>query len=233
MPKPNTDPEQSTEQTDDSGNDIERLKSALTAERQAHKETRAKYLTPVREALGMGEDASIDAITAALQSRLGDADSIVQTRTAELQAEKDAATTELETLRAERNAERIETAIKAALAKSGMTPQHFADAANLIRGSLEVSADGKVVTKSADGVVAGQSVDQFILGQLRSQRGHYWPVSRGAGARAGSELGTIDADAACFDPRSPQYSITKQFVAEARRGKAWADQQIARFRGTK
>ncbi|MFG0291720.1 MAG: hypothetical protein ACF8MJ_01050 [Phycisphaerales bacterium JB050] len=233
MPKPTTDPEQNAEQTGDTSTDVAKLQSALKAEREAHKATKSSYLAPFREALSLGDDADLDSITATLQSRLGDADAIVTERTAAITAERDAAIAERDTMKSERAREQVEHAIYAALSRSGMNPEHHADAANLIRSAVEVNDKGEVVTKAADGVVAGQTPAQFIASQLRSQRAHYWPHSRGAGARSGSELGTIDTDAACFDPRSPQYSITKQFAAEARRGKQWADQQIARFRGMK
>lgn len=229
MPKPNTDPDE--QNTGDDAEGIEKLRNALKAEREAHKATKSSYLAPFREALLLGEDADLATITTTLASRLGDADTIVQTRTAEITAERDAATTELEALRAERKTERIESAINTALSRSGMNPEHHADAASIIRGAVEVNDKGQVVTKAADGVVSGQTPEQFIASQLRSQRAHYWPHSKGAGARAGSEVSGSTVDASAFDPRSPNFSITRQFALEAKHGKQWADAQLKRFKG--
>lgn len=209
---------------------VSRLEKALAAERDAHKSTRAGFLAPVRAALGLGDDAALDAVTAALSTRLGDADKIVAERTNALTAERDSARAELEQIRAERNAERTERAIGDALAKSGIIAHNADDAASILRGVLEVTDKGEVRTKAAPNIVPGQTPEQFIAGQLRTLRPHYWPASVGGGAKGTGTMPTPNlGNDSCFDPRSPQFNVTAQFQYEARFGKAAADAALKKY----
>lgn len=219
MPEVNDDT--NTEETS-----VQKLKSALDKEREAHKASRAELLGPIRKALQLADTASLDEITKAL----GDINGHITAKTTDITAERDAAVAKATKIEGERNAERIEAAIQAGLSKSGMIEQHYEDAASIIRGVVEVNKDGKVTTKAALNIVAGQSVDQFMW-QLRSMRGFYWPMSIGGGSKGNTKPLDSHGDGSMFDPKSANYSLTRQFAAEAVHGKAWADEQIKRYGG--
>lgn len=198
----------------DENTDITKLQAALQAERDAHKATKAQYLAPIRTALGLGEDANLDTITATLGTRLGDADKIVADRTASLTAERDAAVAERDKISGERNAEKIDAAISAALSKSGIIAQNTEDATLILRGVLEVNKDGRVVTKAAPNVVPGQSAEQFVMGQLKTMRTHYWPGNTSGGARGGSHSAPSGLDVSAFRTGN----VTKMMAAIAAHG---------------
>jgi hypothetical protein len=177
---------------------VERLKAALKAEREAHRATKAKLLAPVRAALGLPDDAPLDSITATVTARIADVDAQLAERTAALTAERDQARAEADKIKVEWNAHRLDTAIHAALTKSGVKPECMEDATTILRGVLEVDGTGAVRTKAAAGVLPGLSPDQFIVGQLRSMRPHYWPTSVGGGSKGGGAIPSAGVDVSAF-----------------------------------
>lgn len=219
----------------DENTDITKLQAALQAERDAHKATKAQYLAPIRTALGLGEDANLDTITASLGTRLGDADKIVADRTAALTAERDAAIADAAKVKADRAAERVDSAISGALAKSNMIQANAPDAMNLLRGLFHVDDKGRVVTKGGDtGEPAGVTPEQFVAARLGAIRSHWFPGNVSGGARSsGNFTGGLAGDTSCFDPRSPNYNITRQYQLEVTHGSAWADAARKRYGGTR
>lgn len=153
----------------------------------------------VRKALGLGDDADDAAILAALGNTT---------------KERDEAKTRADTIAAERNAERMDAEIRHALGKAGISAQNTDDAAAILRGVLEVTDKG-VVTKTAPNVVPGQTPEQFIAGQLRTLRPHYWPLSKGAGAKGAGYAPHAGADASCFREGG---TLTAQMALVARVG---------------
>lgn len=217
-----------TDSTDADAQSVAKLTAALKAEREAHKATRAQYLAPIRSALGLDDTAGLDAVTSALSTRLGDTDKLVAERTAALTAERDAAQASAASLQAERNSDRIDHAITAALARSGIKPECADDAAAHCRAVLGVNDKGEVCTVAAPGVVPGMTADQWIIGQLRAMRAHYWPLSTGGGARGGSlPVGNAGNDS-CFKP-GPTWSVSRQFAFESQYGAAAARQARKRW----
>lgn len=204
---------------------------ALKAEREAHKQTRAELLGPVRKALGLGDDAGVDAIVSALAAKVPEAEALIAERTKTLTAERDAAVAERDAIKAERAAEKIAAALSAAFEKSGAKPEHKADFLLLARGVFTVDESGRVVTrKDAADTLPGVDPAQWIVSQLRAQRPHYWPVSVGAGA-TGGRSGIPLGDTSCFNPRSPAYNLTDQIRYEKRYGKPAADAAIRQYGG--
>lgn len=223
-----------TPPTDDPAASIEKLQAALKAEREAHKATKAQYLAPVREALGLGDDASVDDITATLGTRLGDVDAQLNERTAALTTERDEARSEAEKIKGEWSDFRVCTGLESAFSRSGAAEQNAADFMALARPLFTVADDGRIVTRDgAPNTVPGMTPDQWIVSQLRQSRAHWWPLSSGGGAKGGGNLPTVAGDTSCFDPRSPKYNITNQFAYEQRFGKAATDAAIARFKGVR
>lgn len=153
----------------------------------------------VRKALALGDDADDAAILAALDTTT---------------KERDEAKTRANTIAAARDAERLDAEIRHALGTSGIFAQNTDDAATILRGVLEVK-EGRVVTKAAPNVVPGQTPEQFIAGQLQSMRPHYWPLSRGAGAKGAGHAPHAGADASCFREGG---TMTAQMALVARVG---------------
>tara|TARA_R110002096_G_scaffold344921_7_gene538206 strand:+ start:172404 stop:173111 length:708 start_codon:yes stop_codon:yes gene_type:complete len=213
---------------------VEKLQAALKAEREAHKATKAQYLAPVREALTLGDDASLDDITAALTTRLGEVDAQLKERTDALTTERDDAIARAEKIEDEWAADKITAALGSAFASSGADKQNAADFMALATPLFTVADDGRTVTRDdAPGVVPGLDPDQWIVSQLRSARPHWWALSVGGGAKGGGGIPSGMGDTSCFDPRSAKFSVTAQFAYESHYGRAAADAAIARFKGVR
>jgi hypothetical protein len=210
---------------------VERLQAALANERAAHKATRAQMLAPFRTALGLGDDADAAAVLSTLGTRLGETETVVAERTAALSAERDAATTRAAEIETRWNAERIDSALSAAWERSAAIPDNRADYLALARPLFTVdAATGAVVTKAdTANTVPGASPEQWILGQLQALRPHWWARSVGGNSRGGGVEVDRGGGVACFDPRSPQFSVTRQFAYEATHGAAAADRARAQF----
>jgi hypothetical protein len=190
--------------------DLDRLKAALEAERAAHKETKTKAAerrTVYARTLGLAENVNDEDIVAHL-SGTDHAKAV-----ASIQAERDELRAKVTKIEQERDAQHVESAISAALSKSGMIPANHEDAANLIRSMLTVK-EGKVVTKDGvPNVIPGMDPTQLFHATVKTLRPHWWPSSVGGGAvgsRGNANPNALPGDASCFDPRSPNFNVTKQ-----------------------
>ncbi len=204
--------------------DLDRLKAALEAERTAHKESKAKAAerrTVYARTLGLAENVSDDDIVAHL-SGTDHAKAV-----ASIQAERDELRTKVTKIEQERDAQTVESAISAALSKSGMIPANHEDAANLMRPMLSVK-DGKVVTKDGlSNVLPGMDPTQFVHATLKTIRGHWFPASVGGGAvgsRGTSNPNGLPPGAECFDRRHSSFSLTEQ----GKWARRWGADNLAR-----
>lgn len=116
--------------------------------------------------------------------------------------------------------------------RSRMDKRNLPDALTLMRPLFTVDEKGRVITKGGDtGEPAGLSPDEFVSSRLTSLRGHWFPASIGGGATGGGTNFAATGDTSAFDPRSPNYSITRQFQLEAERGTKWADAARRKYGG--
>lgn len=170
----------------------------------------------IAKGLGLAEDATDEALLA---------------RAAEVAKERDDSRAEAAKVKGERDADKVDTALRDAFAKSGADPRNAEDFLALARPLFTVDAKtGAVVTKSdAPNTVPGANPEAWIVAELRTKREHWWPKSIGGGARGAGFLPSGGADDSCFDPRSPNYNFTAQLAAEARFGPAFADRARQRY----
>lgn len=221
----------STTNTDTRG-EIDKLTQTLAKVRDEHKAEKAAMLGPIRQALGLGDDAGTDAILAALTSRTPDAEALVTQRTAALTKERDTAVAAADAIKTERNAEKIDAALNAAFDKSGAKPEHRPDFLLLAKALFTVDAKGRVVTRDdAADTLPGVEPAAWIVGQLRASRPHYWPTSTGGGASGGGAHGAPLGDTSCFDPRSPRFNMSDQMRYERKWGREAADRAIRMYGG--
>lgn len=190
--------------------DLDRLKTALEAERLAHKETKTKAAerrTVYARTLGLAENVNDEDIVAHL-SGTDHAKAV-----ASIQAERDELRATVTKIEQERDAQTVESAISSALSKSGMIPANHEDAANLIRSMLTVK-EGKVVTKDGvPNVIPGMDPTQLFHATVKTLRPHWWPTSVGGGAvgsRGVSDPNGLPAGSECFNPRSSAFNVTEQ-----------------------
>lgn len=212
--------------------DIERLTKALEAERNEHKETRARFSilrTDLGRITGLGEDAPIEKIT----ERLGDTEKAITDRLAPVITERDEAVKRAQTLEQEKRSAILESAVDRAIARSGVKAEAVEDAKLHLRAALEVNDKGDVVTKAGSGEVAGQSPDWFVVSRLRSLRPSYWEKSVGGGAKGNAGNNPASAvDDRCFNPRDPvHHSITAQGAFYRKHGEAATERARRKYGG--
>lgn len=138
--------------------------------------------------------------------------------------ERDEHKARADTVVAERNAERLESSIRNAFDRSPLDKRNLPDALALMKPLFHLDDKGRVVTKGGEtGEPAGLTPDEFVASRLGSHRPHWMPVSVGGGAKGGGIHHSSLGDTSAFDPRSPNYSVTRQFQLEVERGTTWAD----------
>lgn len=177
--------------------DVDRLQSALSKERNDHKQ--------VRERLQLLGDRKIEDVLsqldripeleAAAKGKLDEAqiEQIVEGRlrvkVAPLEREKSQLTKQIEMLTTEnttyKGKERtrsIHDAVRGALTKQqGFQPSAVDDALIYAERMLDISDDGQIVTRDGVGVTPG--VDAAVwLSEMQSKRPHWWGPSQGGGA---------------------------------------------------
>ncbi len=171
----------------------------------------------IAKGLGLAEDATDEALLA---------------RAADVAKERDDSLAEVVKLNGERTADKVDTALRDAFAKSGADhPQLRRLPRDSPGHSFTVDAKtGAVVTKpDAPNTVPGANAEAWIVAELRARRPHWWALSAGGNAKGAGFLPSGGADDSCFNPRSPNYNFTAQLAAEARFGPAFADRARQRY----
>lgn len=176
-----------------------------------------EFRASIRTALGLPADADDAAITGAI---------------AGVTKERDEHKSTLDTERSARAAERIESSIVNAFDRAQVDKRNLPDALALMRPLFTVDDRGRVVSKGGDtGEPAGLSPSDWVASRLPSLRSHWYPLSTGAGAKGGGFHLSSLGDTSAFDPRSPNFSVTRQYQLEVERGTRWADAARDRHRG--
>lgn len=218
--------------SDTAPNAIEKSLEAARADAKKAQDQLSAFRRTIAERIGLSPDASVDEVATHLGGRLDDIDGQVTAKTATLTAERDAARADADKIKADRAAERVDSAISAALAKSAMIQANTPDAMNLLRPLFHVDDKGNVTTRGGDtGEPAGVTPEQFVAARLGALRSHWFPGSVSGGARGGGAGTNPLGDTSMFDPRSPKFSVTKQFAYEHQFGAAAADAARRRYSG--
>jgi hypothetical protein len=208
---------------------LERLRTNLSKSRADVKVRDAKH-AEFRRALTAPLGLPPDASFADVSAKVSNLDGLVAERTAALKKSADDAAARATRVENEWNAHRIENAIAAAVAGSGMLKQHAEDAANMLRPLLSVK-DGRVVTRDdAPNAIPGATPEQLIALQVKAGRPHWWPANVGGGAM-GSAAHIRLADTSCFNPRSPAFNITEQHRFARAHGSAAALEAMRKYGG--
>lgn len=181
--------------------DVARVQKALDSERKAHKAT--KDALKVWTVLGDDPEElqtkldRFDELEAAAGGKIDEAkiEELVTKRitakTAPLQREldkakreRDEATTKVTELDGTIKKGKIADAVRAAATKEKVVPFAIDDVALLAERVFEVGEDGVVTAKDGVGVTPGISVEAWLSDQ-KEKRPHWWPESKGSGARGG------------------------------------------------
>lgn len=180
--------------------DVERLQTALNNERTEHKSTREK-LNPWNT-FGMKPEeiqAKLDRVEE-LELLTKDKDPAkidelvevrIKSRIAPIERERDQLKTQLSEkdglinqFQTERKQRTIHDAVRNAGKKVGLLPSAIEDALLYGERVLDVTEDGKVVTRDGVGVTPGLDPDVW-LGDLKQNRPHWWGETAGGGGRGG------------------------------------------------
>lgn len=221
--------------------DVRRVQSALTKERNDHKQTKEKFsalgdlkpddiiakLDRIEEleqiAAGKVDDTKInELVETRLRSRVAPIErekKMLETKVAELSGTLDQFVTRDRT-------RTIHDEVRRAAVAQKLLPEAIEDALVLAERIFEVDENGKVVSKDGVGVTPG--VDPAVwFTELQPKRPHWWPGSAGGGAGGnrggggGSEKNPWAADS---------WNLTEQGrILTANRAKA---EQLAKSAGT-
>lgn len=226
--------------TDD---DVRRVQTGLTKERDEHKKTKEKYKSfdPYLEDIE-GTLAKLDEYETLKAASAGKFDQAkfdeqvagkVKAASAAFERQiktKDetiaSLTQENETLKANERKRLIREAVRAAAVQSKMVETAVEDAEFLAERLFEITDDGKVVTKDGVGVTPG--VDATVwLTDMQPKRPHWWPSSVGGGGK-GSGKGGGFGGSNPFSKEGWNLTAQAQLVRE-NRDRA---EQMARAAGT-
>lgn len=168
-----------------------------------------EFRASIRSTLGLAADADDSAITGAI---------------AGVAKQRDEHKALLDTERSARADERIQSEVHNAFDRTGLDKRNLPDALALMKPLFHLDDKGRVVTKGGDtGEPSGLSPEDWVASRLKSLRSHWYPTSVGGGAKGGGIHQSALGDTSAFDPKSPNYNITRQFQLEVERGTRWAD----------
>lgn len=226
--------------------DIDRINTALTNEKAAHKKTKedlGKFagLNPdeVHEKLDQFDELKIKA--EANNGNIDDAkiQQIVDQKVAREKAPLERKVKTLEeqvTNLTSTNTElsgtitkgKIETALRSAAEKAKVNPTAIEDIVLLGERIFEVAEDGAIVTKADNGATPGLQPEVWI-GDMKEKRPHWWPNSQGGGAQGSGNGGGASSD----NPWSKAgWNMTKQGAYVREHGNVKAE-QMAKAAGSK
>lgn len=180
--------------------DVDRLTRAASLEREEHKKTKEKFKAfepfvdqaddiiakldklPELEAAAAGkiDDAKLnEMVEGRIKTRL----SPIERKAKTLEDENATLKAQLADMDAREKRRIIHDHVREAATKSKMIDTAVEDALFLAERVMQVTEDGKVVTK--EGVGSTPDVDPTVwLTEMQQKRPHWWPDSRGGGARA-------------------------------------------------
>lgn len=180
--------------------DVDRLQTALTNEREEHRQTREKLspwsrlgkkpeeiqaqLDRVTELELLTKDKDPKAVEELVEAR-------VKSRVAPIERERDqykeqvgTLTGEITGLKTKEKTRTIHDAVRAAATKVSLLPTAIEDALMYAERVLDIDADGKIVTKDGVGVTPGLAPDVW-LGDMKTTRSHWWGPTEGGGGTGG------------------------------------------------
>lgn len=187
--------------------DIDRVQASLKKERDEHKATKEKLapwgelkpddvtakLARIEEletaAKGKIDEAKLDEMAnrraeAIARTKLTPVERELATLRAQTK-EKDEKLTAFEMKERLRN---VHDQVRAALVETKALPEAHEDALLYAERVMEVTEDGRVVTKDGSGFPPGLSPKDW-LGSLQAKRPHWWPGNAGGGARGSGGSG--------------------------------------------
>lgn len=126
--------------------------------------------------------------------------------------------TENQTLRADKAKSTIEGEVRKAAATLKLLPSAIEDAIMHAERTMEVTADGKVVTKDNAGVTPGITAEEWLGEDMKSKRPHWFEGSIGGGGPGNKEQTSAGKD----NPWTKAgWNVTQQMQLEATdKGKA-------------
>lgn len=220
--------------------DIDKVTQALVKERADHKALKAKFdilgdadpvdllaqLDRIKEleaaADGKIDDAKInDIVEARLRTKLGP----IERELKQTQEKLLSATQENDLLKSKDRKRMIHDAVRSSAITAKMMPEAIDDALMYADSMLEITEDGRIVTRDQVGVTPG--IDPTVwLSEMQQKKRHWWPASQSGGA-AGSNGGGVGGD----NPWSASgWNLTRQ--AEMMDQDAARAEQMARSAGT-
>lgn len=225
--------------------DFERQQTALNAERQAHKDTKAKLarfkdLDPDKVAEQLDELEELRATVEAGNGNKDPAatDKLVEQRVkrqlAPIERERDQLKTKVSELEAANGQlsttikqGKIESALRAEAQKQGVLPTAVDDILLYGERVFDVDDAGKITVKDGVGFTPGLGPDLWLK-DIQQKRPHWWPASQGGGANGGNGGGRDSGD----NPWSAKgWSLTAQGQYVKQHGMEKAG-QMAKLAGT-
>lgn len=185
--------------------DVDRLSRAAQLERDEHKKTKEKFKPfeafadnadeiiakldklPELEAAAAGkiDEAKLnEMVEGRLKSRL----SPVERKAKTLEDENTTLKGRLAEMEAKDKRRLVHDAVREAAIKSKMVDTAVEDALVLADRMLTVAEDGRIITKEGVGVTPDSDPTVWLT-EMQQKRPHWWPESRGAGARPGQNGG--------------------------------------------
>lgn len=200
--------------------DIDRLQSALTKERNDHKETRDKLALfgdlnpdevhaqldriPELEAAGADklDQAKIDEL---VEARIRTKLAPVERERDKAIKERDEAKTEAENAKGEIRSRDIRAKLTDAALKAKVVDTALDDILMIGERAFELNEDGTVTVKDGMGATPGADPTMWLT-EMQERRPHWWPPSEGGGSRGGNGGG-----GGGDNPwRADQWNVTKQ-----------------------